>query len=518
MYAKAHARLAGDRPALIMGNGERCTYAEFEQKSNRLAHVFRDCGLQWGDHVSLILENSVLAVVAQGAAERTGLYYTPVNHHLTPSEAAWVINDSQARLVVLSSQFAPMGLELQDRCPRVEHWLMPDPPLDLGGFISLRDRMDSAPDGPVPDERLGIAMLYSSGTTGRPKGILRPMPDVAPDEPLTVWQTVNKAWKMRAGMVFLQPGPLYHSGPQTTTAAALRAGGTVVLMERFDPREFLALVDAHQVTHTMTVPTMLQRVLRLPAEDLALYDVSSLEMVAHGAAPCPPSVKRRLIEWLGPVVYESYGSTEAAGGTICDSHEWLQRPGTVGRAMLGNVSILSEEGQPCGPGEVGEIFFATDSTFEYFGDPEKTAEAWRRSGQLYRTGDVGWLDEDGYLFLADRKDFTINSGGVNIYPREVEDALQTHPDVQDVAVIGVPNDDFGEEVKAIVQLVDPARDADKVAAALDVHCAGTLARYKRARSYEFVDALPYTPSGKIDKMTLRELFSSGSTVAAIYRT
>ncbi|MTD14198.1 AMP-binding protein [Nakamurella sp. YIM 132087] len=512
MYAAHRARLHPDRPALVMaGSGRQLTFAEYEDRCNRLARVFLDAGLRPGDHVAFLLENSLAAYVAQGAAERCGLYHTPVNFHLTAPEAAYIVDDSTARAVIVSATFDGLADRLPATCPRVQRWWVLDPSLGNHAapvpqhFSDLHPLMAAASGDPLPDEvrRLGGPMLYSSGTTGRPKGVLRPVPDAAPDTAGEFWETAARvAYRMREDMVFLQPGPNYHSGPQASTSCALRLGGTTVVLERFEAQAMLAAVDAHRVTHLMAVPTMLARAVQLPVDVRDRYEVSSLEAVVHVAAPCPPGVKRALIEWLGPILYENYGSTEANGGTTCTSQEWLERPGTVGRAALGEVRILDDTGAPVPPGTVGEVWFAGATNFEYFGGAA-TTDGRSADGTMSTTGDLGYLDDDGYLFLTDRKNFTIISGGVNIYPREVEDALMEHPAVADAAVFGIPHPDMGEQVRAVVELLPGTAVGETE---LDTHCRTLLARFKCPRSYDFVGHLPRSAAGKVDKAALRAPF------------
>jgi long-chain acyl-CoA synthetase len=515
MYPGAHARQNADEPALVGAEtGARMTYGELEARANRLAHLLRRQGLQRLDHVAFLLENSFDNVVCQSAGERTGVYYTCVSSHLTAGEAAWIINDSTARVVVTSRALLDVARNLPERCPQVERWLMVDRPADLTSFEDLDEALAAMPDGPIPDEELGAAMLYSSGTTGRPKGVLRPMPEGDPLGEVAFLNAVKEVFQLREGMTFLQPAPLYHSGPQASTGCAIRLGATVVLMERFDARLFLESVERHRVTHTMMVPTMFSRLLALPDDVRSAYDLSSLEAVVHVGAPCPPAVKHRMIEWFGPILWENYGATEAAGGTGCSSQEWLDRPGTVGRSRLGEILILDEERRRLPVGEIGEVWFKGRVTFQYFNDPAKTAATRDTEGTMSSTGDIGRLDEDGYLYLADRKDFMIISGGVNIYPQEIEYVLADHPAVADVAVIGVPHHDMGEQVKAIVELAPGAAPGPELEAALIAHCREHLARYKCPRSVDFIDEMPRTPVGKLAKNRLKAVYWESATAGS----
>ena len=371
------------------------------------------------------------------------------------------------------------------------------------------------PADPVPDEILGAAMLYSSGTTGQPKGILRPLPESRPGDPLPLFQFLPQLWHYRDGMVYLNPAPLYHSAPQASVAATLRQGGTSVVMEHFDAEQWLDLVERYRVTHCQMVPTMFSRLLRLPEDVRSRHDLSSLETIIHAAAPCPVPVKQAMIGWLGPILIEYYAATEGNGFTYCDSNEWLAHPGTVGRSILGEVLILDEGGQRCPPGTDGTVWFSGATNFEYFEDPAKTAESRSADGKTSTVGDVGHLDEDGWLYLTDRKSYMIISGGVNIYPQETENLLATHPAVLDVAVIGVPNEDLGEEVKAVVQPADPAQAGPELAQELMAFCRAHLAHFKCPRTVDFVDELPRLPTGKLYKRLLREKYWSGHQTAIV---
>ncbi|WP_040801050.1 AMP-binding protein [Nocardia higoensis] len=519
MYPGKRAANYPDRTALIMANsGASLTYAEFEAGANRLAHLYRHEGLLRRDRVAYFMENSLAMVAAQGAGERTGLYYTLVNSHLTAAEAAWIIRDSGAKIVLTSRALSSVAAELPALCPEVRRWLMVDRPPELTDFDDYDSAVAEFPATPIDDEQLGMAMLYSSGTTGRPKGVMRPMPELDPRDPLPIFQLVPEVYRTRPDMVFLQPAPLYHSGPQSATAESLRCGGTCIIMEKFDARQFLELVQRYRVTHSLVVPTMLSRMLQLPDELRLSFDVSSLEAITHGAAPCPPSVKRAMIDWLGPIIYEYYGSTEANGSVICDSHEWLAHPGTVGRPLLGELLIMDRDRNPLPPNTVGEVWIKGATNFAYINDPEKTAAGRTESGDASTTGDIGYVDEDGYLYLTDRVGFTIVSGGVNIYPQEAENVLVEHPAVADVAVIGVPNADFGEEVKAVVELTAGAQAGPELERELIAFSRDRLAAYKCPRSVDFVETLPRTATGKMVKKVLRDRYWPAADAPAMAMT
>ena len=413
------------------------------------------------------MENNIRMLEVEGAADRAGIYYTCINSYLSAEEAAYIVNDSKSRIVVTSAAKRDVATQLPALCPGVERWLMVDSDAPEAPFEAYEEVVAKYPSEPIADEQLGAAMLYSSGTTGRPKGILRPLPEIHPGTPLPVMDFVKGMFGFREGMHYLSPAPLYHSAPQASLAVALRLGATSVIMERFDPAQYLDLVAKHRITHSQLVPTMFTRMLKLPEDVRRTADVSSLERVVHAAAPCPVPVKEQMIEWWGPIIVEYYGATEAHGFTYCDSEEWLAHKGTVGKAVLGEVLILDDDGSAQPTGQPGTVWFRGATNFEYFNDPEKTAESRDASGDMSSVGDVGYLDEDGYLYLTDRKTYMIISGGVNIYPQETENLLITHPKVMDAAVIGVPNDDLGEEVKAVVQVMEGVETGTDAGAGAD---------------------------------------------------
>jgi long-chain acyl-CoA synthetase len=508
MYAAEHARTQPDKPAIVMATGgEVVTYAEFEADANRVAHLLRASGLQRGDHIAIFMDNDPRMLVCEGGAERTGIYYTCVNSYLSAQEAAYIINDSRARVVMTTEAKAEVASQLPALCPDVERWLMAGGRrFQNGPYQSFEDEIARQPADPVPDEQLGTAMLYSSGTTGRPKGILRPLPEVQPGENLPVLDGLKALWRFREGMTYLSPAPLYHSAPCASVALALRLGATVVVMEHFDAAQFLDLVGRYRVTHSQMVPTMFSRLLKLPEPAREAADISSLEFIVHAAAPCPVPVKEQMIAWLGPIILEYYGATEANGFTFCDSEDWLAHKGTVGRPVLGEVLILDEAGHECPAGTAGTVWCRGATNFEYFNDPGKTAESRNAEGDMSTVGDVGYLDDQGYLYLTDRKSYMIISGGVNIYPQETENLLITHPKVMDAAVIGVPDEDMGEAVKAVVQPgpgVQPGPDLERE---LIDFCREHLAHFKCPRTVDFTGELPRLPTGKLYKRLLRDRY------------
>src|SRR5579872_1269908 len=507
MYPAHWARLKPETLAFVMAStGEAISYSELERRSNRLAHYLRGQGLQRLDHYSIFMENQARYIEACAAGERSGLYYTCINSYLQPDEVAYLLQNSQSKVLITSTAKLDIARAAVAATPAITRCLVVDGPGDGGVFVNLDEAVAAMPDTPIADESLGTAMLYSSGTTGRPKGIIRPLPETPPAQGLPLFDFLTRLWRYREGMVYLSPAPLYHSAPQAAVNLTLRAGGTAVIVEHFDPEAFLALVERHKVTHSQLVPTMFSRMLKLPEEVRHRYDLSSLETAIHAAAPCPIPVKRQMIEWWGPIILEYYGATEGLGFTACDSAEWLAHPGTVGKVALGDLHILDEEMRPSPPGEPGTIWFKTASPFEYFHDAEKTKEARSPDQSMSTVGDVGYLDADGYLHLTDRRTFMIISGGVNIYPQECENLLITHPKVADAAVFGVPNEDLGEEVKAVVQAMPGVEVGPALEAELIAFCGQNLSTMKCPRSIDFEAELPRLPTGKLYKRLLRDAY------------
>ncbi|MFI4933032.1 MAG: AMP-binding protein [Caulobacterales bacterium] len=512
MYPGSQTKVRPDQPAFIMAaSGETVTYAELEQRTNRLAHWLRAAGLGRLDHYAIFMENNARYVECCGAGERAGLYYTCVNSYLTGEELAYILGNSRSKVLITSAAKREVAMQALALSPGVERCILVDGPGDGAAAANLDEATHGLPDTPIPDESLGNAMLYSSGTTGRPKGILRPLPDCPPGEALPLYAFLADLWRYREGMIYLSPAPLYHSAPHVAVNLTLRVGGTAIIMEHFDPGEFLALVERYRVTHSQLVPTMFSRMLKLPAEVRARYDLSSLENAIHAAAPCPIPVKEEMIRWWGPIIQEYYGATEGLGFTACDTPEWLAHPGTVGRVLLGELHVLDEEIRPVSTGVAGTLWFKTASPFEYFEDPDKTREARSPDGSMSTVGDVGYVDADGFLHLTDRRTFMIISGGVNIYPQECENLLITHPKVADAAVFGVPNEEFGEEVKAVVQPMPGVDPGPTFAAELIAFCREHLAALKCPRSVDFEAELPRLPTGKLYKRLLRDRYWGDKT-------
>jgi len=497
-----YARTVPDRIAYRMaGSGVSLTFGELDRRSNKGAHALRGLGLKPGDHVALMMENRLEFIEICWAAHRSGLIYTPISRYLSAEEAGYVIEDCGATVFIVSdSQLAatPALFDLLNDRARIlvtgTH----------GAHPSWDALVESMPDHPVADEMLGMDMLYSSGTTGRPKGITKAFEPQPIDTlaPLLVLLCQDMSG-MGPDSIYLSPAPMYHAAPLRFLMMCGALGSTAVIMEKFDAETFLGLVEEHKATHAQLVPTMFVRMLKLPEEVRSRYDVSSLVAAVHAAAPCPPDIKRRMIEWWGPILIEYYAGSEANGITLCTSAEWLDHPGTVGRALLGKVRILGGNDRDLPAGEIGRVYFDSGVSFNYHNDPEKTETAFVAPG-CSTLGDVGYLDEDGYLFLTDRAAYTIISGGVNIYPQETEDMLINHPSVSDVAVFGVPNEDLGEEVKAVIQLVPGVEPGEELEADLIDWCRSRLSHIKVPRSIDFRDELPRTATGKMIKRRIRD--------------
>lgn len=484
----------GERTAAIMSDtGVVLSYADLETQSVRLSHLLRANGLVEGDRVAVIMENDLAWFVAMWGVRRANMFFVPVNWHLTPAEIRYVVENSDARAIITSARLLDLAREASDGLPGIAVRLAVG--ADRDGFWDFADALRQHSDSPLADERDGGSMLYSSGTTGQPKGILRDLTDDRFGTPNSLERMLHETYAIEATTVYLSPAPIYHASPIGFTGTVLVNGGTIVMMPSFDAEAALAAIERYRVTHAQFVPTHLIRMLRLPDAVKARYDLSSLRVLVHAAAPCPPDVKRAVIDWFGPIVFEYYAGSERAGFTAIDSAEWLAHPGSVGRSRTGAIHILNlETGAELPNGAVGAIYFENPVPFDYHKDPAKTAAAF--SAQGWGThGDVGHLDDDGYLYLSDRRSDLILSGGVNIYPQEIENVLAAHPAVADAAVIGIPDDDFGQQVRAIVQLLPSAptpSEADLIA-----HCRVHLAGFKAPRSVGFTDALPRHPNGKL---------------------
>lgn len=507
MHPYIHAQKTPDKPAYIMAStGEMVTYRQLDERSNQGAQLFRKLGLKVGDSIALQMDNNARYFEICWAAQRAGLIYTAMSSRLTAEEAEYIINDCGAKLFIASISQRTQALDLRSWMPNVRHRFSVGGEID--GYESWEAAIAAMPATPIADQRAGRDMLYSSGTTGRPKGVKTELVDEAIDAPTSLLNLATKLYGLSPDVVYLSPAPLYHAAPLRYNMTVMRVGGTSIIMEHFDAEQALALIEKYKVTHSQWVPTMFVRMLKLPEAVRKKYDTSSIKVAIHAAAPCPVQVKEEMIRWWGPVLFEYYAGTEGNGFVACNSEEWLAHKGTVGRALLGEIHILDENGKEQPVGESGMIYFANGPAFEYHNDPEKTRES--RSPQGWSTlGDIGYLDKDGYLYLTDRKAYMIISGGVNIYPQEVENLLITHPKVADVAVIGVPNPEFGEEVKAVVQPVAIREAGPALAEELMAFCRAHLSPIKCPRSIDFEEELPRHPTGKLYKRLIRDRYWQG---------
>ncbi|MDG3011107.1 acyl-CoA synthetase [Rhodococcus sp. D2-41] len=507
-----------DKPAVIeAATGRSVSFAELETRSIRFAHWLRAQGLRRGDHIAVLSSNDATVFELYWGAVRSGLYLTMVNTHLTADEVAYIVGDCDAQVIVASADLAELAAGIVDDTPEVRVRLA------FGGAIP--GHLDYAAEvAPMPtqapsDQPRGTDMLYSSGTTGRPKGIEPELPDMqVDDEGPNPMVALLRAFGFDEHSVYLSPAPLYHAAPLRYSATTQALGGTVILMDHFDPQRCLAAIEQYGVTHSQWVPTHFVRLLKLPAAVRSRYDLSSMRVAVHAAAPCPVEVKREMMSWWGEILYEYYSSTEGVGVTIIGPQDWLSKPGSVGRPIIGVPHVCGEDGAELPIGEIGLIYFAhTDVRFEYHNAPEKTTESTHPEHPDWTTtGDIGRVDEDGFVFLTDRAKFVIISGGVNIYPQEVEGALALHPKVFDVAVIGVPDEEMGERVTAFVQPAPGvtvggagAGAAAELAAELIGYCRERIAHYKCPREVVFVDELPRTPTGKLVKGALHAAVSAG---------
>jgi long-chain acyl-CoA synthetase len=502
-HPERHVGAAPDRAAVVMaGDGTAVTYRQLADRSARLAAALRAAGVAGGERIAILAENHPQVFEVCWAALRSGLYATPIPTSLTVDEAAYIVDDAGAAVLVATAAQAEVAAALA-RAGRARVRLAIDGAIEE--FTPYEDAVASQPAALRSDEPEGAMMFYSSGTTGRPKGIQRPLSGrpAGSSFPLAPFQPHVG---LGPDTVYLSPGPLYHAAPLGWSLGVQRCGGTVVVLDRFDPEAALRAIEHQRVTHAQFVPTMFIRLLRLSEETRSAYDLSSLRHVIHAAAPCPPDVKAAMIRWLGPIVDEYYSGSEGSGITYITSPEWLEHRGSVGRPILGEVSITDDDGRLLPPFEPGTIWFRGGERYEYRGDAEATAAKRDRRGRT-TLDDVGYLDLDGYLYLTDRRTHMIVSGGVNVYPLEAENVLATHPAVEDVAVIGVPHPEFGEEVKAVV--VAAGEPDDVLAGELIAYCRARLAHPKCPRSVDFVDELPRLATGKLAKHKLKDRYWAG---------
>lgn len=512
MYPGHWSKVHGDKAAVVNSEtGESISYLELDKRSIQLAHLFYEQGLRRGDHIALFMENNMRYFEVIWAALRSGLYFTPVNRFLTADEAAYIVNDCDAKVLISSNYLQKVATEIPALLDKEDLLLlMTDGAID--GFDGYEDAINRYEPEPPPEQLLGTFMLYSSGSTGRPKGIVHKLPKRTVDNyPEVGLAAFKHLWKFSEDTVYLSTAPNYHSAPLLATVQTQRLGGTVVMMPKFDAEKALAAVEKFKVTHAQWVPTMFNRMLKLPDETRDNYDISSLQCAIHGAAPCPKHIKQQMIDWWGPIINEYYGASEGTGQTHITSQEWLNKQGSVGKAMIGVIHICDEAGNELPVGESGTVYFEMPIVpFHYNKDEAKTKSAIHPNNPTWcSVGDVGYVDEEGYLFLNDRSNFMIISGGVNIYPQEIEDAILTHPEVADVAVFGIPNEEMGEEVKAVVQLEETHKACDQLAETLIDYTREKIAHYKCPKTLDFMDQLPRLETGKLYKTQLKAKYWQG---------
>lgn len=491
MHLSELARSNPDKPAIHVGD-EQLSYGRLDALSRRLSRQLAGLGLRLGDHVALLMSNQAAFLVAAWAAQRSGLLYTPVNWHLTEAEAGYVVRDCRATVLITTADLHELARAVSGDAHLLQ--LSRDGAIEPPGY-----------ELPEPADVEGTYFFYSSGTTGLPKGIAPAHDYPAFGAGLAVDHALGAAFGFDAHTVYLCPAPLYHAAPLGWSMAVHRHHGQVVVLPAFDAVECLKAIERHRVTHAQFVPTHLVRLLKLPNEIRERYDLSSLQCVVHAAAPCPPDIKRAAIEWLGPKVFEIYAGSEGIGMTTISSGEWLRKPGSVGRAAVGELHILDDEGNELPPGQVGTVYFANGGSFDYTGAAATSAKPLDPHGWA-TLGDLGHVDDDGYLFLSDRRIDLILSGGVNVYPAEVEAAVISHPDVRDVAVVGIPDAEWGQRIHASVQL-EPGCDWDELLPRLQAHTRERLAAFKCPRSWQAVEQVPRLPNGKLLRRVLREELS-----------
>ena len=508
-YPTSIARSAPDTIAYKMCHtGETVSFGQLESRSNQGAHLFRSCGLKRGDHVVILIENNRHFLEICYSADRSGLYYTTTSTYFTPYEIEHIIKDCRAKVFITSYAMAEVAAKLVSRIPDVTHRYM------VGGVIPGYESWETAcaglPEDPISDEMQGLDMLYSSGTTGRPKGVKWSLTGKKPGELTMLIELLCRLFGYDSDTRYLCPGPLYHAAPLRHSMTTINKGGTVFIMKKFDAEEALRIIETERITHSQWVPTMFVRMLKLSHDVRLKYDVSSQKCALHAAAPCPIDIKKKMLDWWGMIIHEYYSGTENNGFCKISPEEWLTHKGSVGKAALGTLHICDEDGNELPPGEKGKIYFSDGHEFSYHNDPEKTAESYNKKGWS-TIGDIGKVDEDGYLYLLEREAFVIISGGVNIYPQEAENILTTHPKVMDVAVFGVPNEDFGEEVKAVVQLSDIGQAGPALEEELIKYCRSRISPIKCPCSIDFQETLPRHPTGKLYKRLLRDKYlSTGS--------
>ncbi|MDE5452024.1 AMP-binding protein [Bradyrhizobium sp. CSA112] len=503
MHPTVHAKNHPARAAYIMaGSCETVTYQQLDERSNQGAHLFRSLGLKTGDVIAIFMDNHPRFFEIAWAAQRAGLYYACISSALTAGEIEYIARDCEAKLLIASPGVGPVAEQMPARLPGVKLFMAGE---RRAPFECFEDARASMPTTPIADESAGSDMLYSSGTTGRPKGIKPPLTGAPIDGPDVLTMMAQSLFGFHGDCTYLSPAPLYHAAPLRLCMSIHRMGGTVVQMEKFNPEETLALIEKHKIDAGQFVPTHFVRMLKLPPEVRARYDVSSMKSAVHVAAPCPIPVKEQMLSWWGPVIHEYYAGSEGNGASYVGPQDWLTHKGTVGKAVFGVLHIVGEDGEEVPPRTEGSVYFGGGAPLTYHNAPEKIVENTNKYGWS-TLGDVGWVDEEGFLYLTDRKSFMIISGGVNIYPQEVENLLITHPKVIDAAVVGAPDEEMGEKVVAVIQPADWADANDDLKAELAAFCRENLSHVKSPRLFDFVQELPRHPNGKLYKRLVRDSY------------
>jgi fatty-acyl-CoA synthase len=504
LYPSYYAKKTPHKVAYKMcATGEEVSFEQLEKRSNQGAHVLRAIGAQTGDHIVILMENRREFLEICFSADRSGLYFTAISTYLTTDEIIYIIQDCDAKVIIASELFSERAKEIRDKIGPERHYLSVGG--EIEGYQSWEKLCAKQPDYPISDELQGLDMLYSSGTTGRPKGVKWELTGEPPGKRTMLIDLLCGLFGYDQDTRYLCPAPLYHAAPMRHSMTTIKVGGTVFVMDRFDTEGSLAIIEQERITHAQWVPTMFIRMLKLPEEVYKSYDVSSLKVAIHAAAPCPIDVKEKMIEWWGPIIHEYYAGTENNGFCAIDTPQWLSHKGSVGKAILGKVRICDDKGNELPCGQEGEIFFSDGHDFSYHNDPEKTKASRNEKGWT-TLGDIGMVDGEGYLYLTDRKSFVIISGGVNIYPQEVENIILAHPKVADVAIIGVPNNEFGEEVKAVVEPIKMSTADDDLAEEIIHFCKKRLSKIKCPRSVDFMEKLPRQPTGKLFKRLIKDRY------------
>ena len=508
MHPITHAQTRPDHPAMIMaGSGQTVTFAEMDAYANRFAQLLRARGLKRGDHFAVLMENNVHYLQVVWGSQRAGTMMVPISTRLTAPEICYILKDAGAKFLLTSTRYAEAIEGIRDECADLPLLIV-----DGEGEEDYEAALAAQPAEPIPDQAPGQYMLYSSGTTGRPKGV-KPAPpeddDILATNPLMGLAVMGAGMPADGSMVYLSPAPLYHAAPIGWCTTAQRLGGTVVVMEKFDPEHALETIEKYKITDSQWVPTHFVRMLKLDPEVRTRYDLSSHQRALHAAAPCPVPIKREMIEWWGPIINEYYAGSEGVGMTLIKAEDWLTHPGSVGKAIHGTLHVCDAEGEEVPAGQDGLLYFENDLIPTYHNDPEKTREAMHPKGWM-TLGDIGHVDADGFLYLTDRKSHMIISGGVNIYPQEIENLLVTHDKVMDAAVIGAPCPDFGEKVVAVVQPIDMAEAGEALEAELRDFLAPSLSKIKMPKLFDFRAQLPREANGKLYKRELRDEFQKAA--------